>query len=69
MALFSHVYRSEFWNPDDRWFFQLILICFIYICNMKVKKSMDFLVWVEKTRNALCMVNDLSLFIKFVYKG
>ena len=36
---------------DD--FFQLILICLINICNIKVKKFMDFLVWIEKTRNAL----------------
>ena len=53
MAFFSHVYRSEFWKPDDRWFFQLILICLIYTCNIKVKKSMDFLVWVGKTRGTL----------------
>ena len=53
MAFFSHVYRSDFWKPDDRCFFQLILICLIHNCNIKVKKSMDFLVWVGKTRSTL----------------
>ena len=54
MAFFSHVYRSEFWKPDDKWFFQLILIFLLYTCNIKVKKSMDFLVWVGKSRSTLC---------------
>ena len=39
MAFFSHVYRSEFWKPDDRCFFQLILICFIFYLQYKSEKS------------------------------
>ena len=42
-----------FWKPDDRYFFQLILISLTYSYNTKVKKSMDFLVWVGKTRGTL----------------
>ena len=36
-------------------FFQLILIFIIYNCNIRVKKSMDFFVWVGKTRGTLCV--------------
>ena len=54
MAFFSRVYSSEFWKPDGRWFFQLILICFIHTYNIKVKNPMDFLVWVGKIRSTLC---------------
>ena len=43
-----------FWKPDDRCLFQLILICLMYNCKIKVKRSMHFLVWVEKTRGTLC---------------
>ena len=57
MTFFSHVYRSKFWKPDDRWFYQLILICLVHTCNVKVKKSMDFLVWVGKTRGTLWLTN------------
>ena len=53
MAFFRQVYRYKFWKPDDRWFFQLNLICLMYNCNIRVKKSMDFFVWVEKPRSAL----------------
>ena len=56
MAFFSHVYRSEFWNPGDRWFFQLILICFIHTYSVKVKNPMDFFVRVGKTRSTLCAI-------------
>ena len=45
---FSHVYRSEFWNPDERWFFQLILICFIHTCNIKVTIPWTFWFGLEK---------------------
>jgi len=43
-----------FWILDKRWFFPLILMYLIYTCNIKVKDSMEFLVWVGKTRNTLC---------------
>ena len=66
MAFFSHVHSSEFWNPDDRRFFQLILICLIYTCNIKVKKSMDFLDWVGKTWNKLWGVYIKSYHCKAV---
>ena len=45
-AKFIEVHK--FWKPNDRWFFQLILIFFMFTCNVKVKKSMDFLILVEK---------------------
>ena len=32
----SIVFRSQFWKPDDSWFFRLILICFIHNYNIKV---------------------------------
>ena len=53
MGVFNNVYNSKFWKPDNRWFFQLILSCFMHICIIKVKKSMDFLVGVKKPRGAL----------------
>ena len=36
MAFFCQVYRSEFWTPDDRCFFQLNPICLTYTCSIKV---------------------------------
>ena len=54
MKFLSHVYNRKFWKPDNRWFFQLILNFYVYNCIIKVKKYMDFLVEVKKTRGALC---------------
>ena len=48
-------------------FFQLILICLIYTCNIKVKKSMEFLVWVGKTRSTQCTVLIASNCRHFCY--
>ena len=56
MAFFSPVYRSQFWKPDDWWFFKLILIVFIHTCKIKVKNPYDFLVWDGKTKSTLCHV-------------
>ena len=69
----SYSYRKSvfwgllFWNPDDRWFFQLILICLMYTCNIKVKKSMDFLVWFGKNRNTLCSVIEIFINLHYVH--
>ena len=54
-----------FWKPDNRCFFQLILIFLMYTCNIKVKKSMDFLLWVGKTRKTLC---DTSAYFRFCWR-
>ena len=37
-------------------FFQLILNSFAHNYNIKVKKSMEFLVWVRKRRSTLCVM-------------
>ena len=62
MAFSSHVHNSEFWKPDNKWgFFQLILNYFIYNCTVRVKESIELLIWAIKNRGAQNISSNVSL--------
>ena len=66
MAFFSHVYRRKFCRPNARWFFQLIVICFIHTWNIKVKNPMDFWLGLEKP-GAHCELWPLVALVQYVF--
>ena len=45
MAFFSHDYRSEFWNPDDRWFFSTNSDLFYTYLQYKCVKNNGLFGW------------------------
>ena len=58
MAFFSHAYRSEFWKPDDRWFFSTNSDLFYTYLQYKSEKSHGLfsLGWINQEHTVLLLL-------------